>query len=167
MKAEEIIKLLDLRPLTDEGGYYRESYRSVENIPSAALPQRYRAKRSFSTAIYYLLTPDNFSAMHKVESDEVFHFYLGDPVLQLCLHEDGRAEKTILGTDLEAGQRPQSIVSRGVWQGARLVEGGSFALLGTTVAPGFDFEDFCLGARSRLVKEYPDLEKLIVSLTDK
>src|SRR5581483_11176343 len=98
-----------------------------------------------ATAIYYLLTPDTVSAMHRLATDEIFHFYLGDPVEMLQLRPDGSHRVAILGPDLDAGQRPQIVVPRGVWQGARLVPGGRFALLGTTVAPGFDYADYETG----------------------
>src|SRR5207249_3960045 len=100
---------------------------------------RYSGDRSVSTAIYYLLTPGTFSALHRLKSDEIFHFYAGSPVKMLQLHEDGRGEEIILGSDVLAGQQPQVLVRRGVWQGSYLLPGGEFALLGCTVAPGFEY----------------------------
>ena len=165
MKANEIIKLLDLKPHPGEGGYYRETYRSDEMIPASALPPRYKSGRQFSTAIYYLLTPNSFSALHRIPTDEIFHFYLGDPVAMFQIHPDSRGEEIILGNDLRAGQVPQSVVPRNVWQGSYLNEGGKFALLGTTVAPAFDFHDFEPGNRESLLKCYPQFEGIITRLT--
>ena len=141
MTADEIKRLLELHTLPHEGGWFHETYRAQTVIPARALPSAYPSARHAGTAIYYLLTPDDISAMHRLPSDEVFHFYMGDPVQQLRLHDDGTAETVVLGTDLMKGQRPQATVLGNVWQGARLVEGGRFALLGCTVSPGFDFDD--------------------------
>ncbi|MFA6448784.1 MAG: cupin domain-containing protein [bacterium] len=165
MTAADIIKLLDLKPLPEEGGLYRENYRSDEMIPANGLPARYGKTKCFCTAIYYLLTPDNFSAIHRVPSEEIFHFYLGDPVTMLQLHADGRSETVTLGQDIVAGQQLQVIVQRGVWQGAFLNKGGAFALMGTTVAPGFDFSDYESAAREPLLEKYPDRAGLIEKLT--
>ena len=120
LTAEDVIARLGLVPLTLEGGYYRETYRSPMVIQAAALPDDYGGERNLSTATYYLLTPETFSAMHRVRSDEVFHFYAGDPVEMLQLRPDGGGEVGIIGTDLEAGQAPQVVVSAGVWLGCRL-----------------------------------------------
>jgi len=165
MTAEEIIKLLDLKPLTVEGGYYRETYRSEELIQAAALPQRYGKDKSYCTAIYYLLTPDTCSVLHRVLSDEIFHYHLGDPITMLQLLPDGKSKLITLGTDIAAGQSVQVIVPKGIWQGAFLAEGGKFALMGTTVAPGFDFSDYEAGDRMSLSEQYPDRKELITRLT--
>jgi uncharacterized protein len=163
MNAEEIIKFLRLQPHPKEGGFFRETYRSVDSLSS--LPSRYRGNRSASTAIYYLLTPDTFSAMHLLASDEVFHFYMGNPVEMLQLFPEGHGKIVSLGADLEAGQSPQIMVPAGVWQGSRLAPGGSFALMGTTVAPGFDFADYESGERERLIEQYPEFTRMIRELT--
>ena len=165
IKAEEVIKRLGLAPHL-EGGYFRETYRSDEKIPAEGLPSRYDAERLISTAIYYMIMQDNFSAIHRVLSDEVYHFYLGDPVMMLLLYPDGHGEKVFLGRDLTRGQHPQFIVPGGVWQGLCLVEGGSFGLMGTTVAPGFDFRDFEFGKRLELTENYPEYAGLIAHLTN-
>jgi len=166
LNAEKIIKLLRLKQLDSEGGYYAETYRSEECISADSLPARYQGKRSQSTAIYYLLTPDTFSAIHRLTSDEVFHFYAGDPVEMLLLRPNASGQKVVLGSNLLNGQRPQFIVPRGTWQGARLIPGGRWALLGTTVAPGFDRRDFALGGRTALLKQYPRYRALISALTN-
>ena len=165
MDVDEIIKFLKLKPHPGEGGYYRETYRSDEKIPAAALPPRYKADKQFGTAIYYLLTPDSFSAFHRIPTDEIFHFYLGDPVTMFHIHPDGHGETVILGNDLKASQIPQCVVLKNVWQGSYLNKGGKFALMGTTVAPAFDFQDFELGKREILIKEYPNFKKIIERLT--
>jgi hypothetical protein len=165
MTAAEIIQRLNLRPHPAEGGYFVETYRAAGQISPAALGASYTGARNHSTAIYYLLTPETFSEMHRLASDEVFHFYLGDPVEMLQLHPDGAGRRVLLGGDLERDMAPQLVVPRGVWQGSRLVPGGQVALLGTTVAPGFDFADYVQGRREALVREYPAFEDLIAALT--
>jgi uncharacterized protein len=164
MKSQEIIDILNLKPLPAEGGFFMQSYRADESF--AVLPGRYHnEQRCFSTAIYYLLTPDTISAMHKLPSDEIFHFYAGDLVEMLQLFPDGRGKVIKIGSDLKAGLRPQVVVPRGTWQGSRLADGGQFALLGTTVAPGFEFTDFEAGIREMLVDLYPEYANLICQLT--
>lgn len=164
MNPDELIRLLKLKP-HPEGGYYAETYRASEALAAAALPPRYNGARALSTAIYYLLTDDSFSAMHRLKSDEVFHFYLGDPVEMLLLPPSGSGQTASLGHDLSRGALPQLVVPAGVWQGARLKPGGRFALLGCTVAPGFDFADFEVGRRDALARLYPDFADLITRLT--
>ncbi len=166
VSVEQIIRLLDLKPHPTEGGFFAETYRSDENTPLSGLPSRYDSDRPLGTAIYYLLTPDTFSAMHRLKSDEIFHFYLGGPCTMLQLYPDGGSLVVTLGNDLALDQVPQVVVPRGVWQGTWLNDGGSFALLGTTVTPGFDFSDFELGDRDKLAVKYPDREKLIETLTN-
>jgi hypothetical protein len=165
LSANDIIELLDLKPLPFEGGYYRETYRSDETIGREACNERFPGERSLATAIYYLLTPETRSTMHRLPADEMFHFYLGDPVVMLQLYSDGSSAVVTMGRDLAAGQSPQTLVPHGVWQGARLVQGGSFALLGTTVTPGFEFDDYEAGDREQLIKQYPDRADLITRLT--
>ena len=159
MTAEKIIKLFAMKPLPGEGGYYIETYRAAEKIKD--LPDRYEGARNFSTAILYLITPDNFSKLHRVKSDEVFHFYLGDAVEMLTITEDGKTETIILGTDYLKGQKPQVTVPKNIWQGTRLAAGGKFALLGCTVAPGFDFADYQQGDKELLIKQFPRLKQII------
>jgi predicted cupin superfamily sugar epimerase len=167
LTAEVLIRRLGLQPLPIEGGYFTQSYVSTESVAAEALPARYGSPRSFSTAIYYLLTSDadSFSALHRLATDEVYHFYLGDPVEMLLLHPDGRGERVELGPNVPDGQRVQFVVPRDVWQGSRLVPGGRWALLGTTMAPGFDARDFVLGERPELVRRYPQHTELIRQLT--
>jgi len=167
MTTKEIIDLLKLKPLTIEGGHYLETYRSPDIIDQSNLPGTYDGARNFSTAIYFLLTPDTFSEMHRLKSDEIFHFYLGDPVRFLLLHPDGKSEQITLGNNLIAGHWPQLVVSRLTWQGAKLINGGKFALMGTTVSPGFDFNDYESGERQKLISQCPSQIELITALTRK
>ncbi len=168
MTAEEIKQLLKLEPHPCEGGWYVRTYESGDAISEAALGPRYvpgSSRRHIGTAIYYLLEPDTFSEMHRLASDEIFHFYLGDPVEMLQLPPNGPAQITILGSDLARGQTPQHVVPHGVWQGSRLVQGGSFALLGCTVAPGFEYRDYESGSASELCAGWPQHAEMIAGLT--
>lgn len=152
--AAQLTRALGLRP-HPEGGFYVETYRAEERIGG----------RAVSTAIYYLLTPDTFSALHRLASDEVFHFYWGDPVEMLQLASDGSARAVLLGSSVLEGMAPQVVVRKGVWQGLRLRPGGRLALLGCTVAPGFEFADFELGDRAALLAAYPAHREAILGLT--
>ena len=148
--AAELIERLRLEPLPVEGGHFRQTWRTEAG-----------------TAIYYLLTddPDSFSALHRLPTDEVYHFYLGDPVEMLLLHDGGRVERVTLGPDLQGGQHVQFVVPHGVWQGSRLRDGGRVALLGTTMAPGFQASDYDGGDRDALAKAYPQAADAIRRLT--
>jgi predicted cupin superfamily sugar epimerase len=164
--ATDLIRLLHLEPLPREGGWYRETYRSALQLPAEVLSPRYEHARSAGTAIYYLLTPDTCSALHRLPTDEVFHFYLGDPVEMLQLgpgQKDGGRVLT-LGSDILVGQQVQTVVPAGVWQGSVLREGGAFALLGTTMAPGFDFADYEAAEHDALCAAFPDFAQRITRL---
>ncbi len=161
LTADAVIDLLGMKPLTFEGGYFAETHRAGVLAPEH-VPWAPGDHRSLKTAIYYLLTPDTMSAMHLLPGDEVFHHYLGDPVHQLQLFPDGTGQMVTIGSDLLAGERPQIVVPGGVWQGALLVPGRfGFALMGTTMAPGFDHRDFALGNLGVLGRRFPDWEKEI------
>ncbi len=164
MNANQIIAALGLQP-HPEGGYFAETYRAEEEISREAIGSYYSGPRPVSTAIYYLLTPDTFSEMHRLKSDEVFHFYAGSPVQMHRLWPDGAGDVVTIGTDLSAGMHPQIVVPKGVWQGSRLLLGGDFALLGCTVAPGFDYSDYESGKRDDLLYHYPEFEDMIRALT--
>ena len=164
-EAEAIIQALGLVPLPQEGGLYAETYRSGRILPAEAAGPEQVGPRACATAIYYLVTPTRFSALHRVASTEIFHFYLGDPVHMLQLHPEGSATTHVLGANIPAGQRPQVVVPRGVWQGTRLLPGGRFALLGCTVSPGFDFADYEHGTRRALLDQYPAWADEIQALT--
>ena len=164
MTAEDLIRLLNLQPHPKEGGHFRETYRSPHQVAAANLPPGYAGARSIATAIYYLLTPDTFSALHRLPGDEIFHHYLGDAVEMLLLHPDGRGQTIHLGKDLSAGQSPQVVVPANVWQGSRLLAGGQFALLGCTMSPGFDYADYQHGDRDELLAQYPSESRRIGAL---
>jgi predicted cupin superfamily sugar epimerase len=164
MTAEDIKRLLHLVP-HPEGGSYIQTYKSPQSIPPDALAGRYDGPRSIGTAIYYLLEPGTFSEMHRLRSDVIFHFYLGDPVEMLQLSPDGATRVVQLGPDLMAGHRPQVVVPMYVWQGSRLIPGGRFALLGCSVSPGFEFADYESDHRDALVTQYPGQRGLITALT--
>lgn len=167
LDVEDLIRLYNLEPLLVEGGFFKQTYKSPETIAQAALPTRYRQNKPLGTAILYLFTADadSFSALHRLPSDEIYHFYLGDPVEMLQLYPDGRSERVVLGQDVLNGQRVQYVAPHGVWMGSRLVAGGRFALLGTTMAPGFGNTDYEGGEREELIAQYPQEAELITQLT--
>ena len=165
MDSALLKSLLGLVPLSFEGGYYAETYRSPDVLSPGCLPGRYAGSRRISTAIYYLLEAGTFSELHRVASDEIFHFYLGDPVEMLRLWPDGSWDQAMIGTEVQRGMRPQLVVPRGVWQGSRLAPGGTLALLGCTVSPGFEYDDYESGSRNLLMQQYPPARDLICALT--
>ena len=169
LKAEQIVRQFGLEPLPGEGGMFRQSYISDEGIPRDALPDRYPGDKPMCTAIYYLLTdaPDSFSALHRLPTDEIFHFYGGDPVEMVMLHPDGRGQRVRLGPDFMNGEHVQLVVRREVWQGSRLAGGGrcGWALLGTTMAPGYTGPDYEAANRAELLARYPDFASSIRRLT--
>ncbi len=165
LTAKAIIDHFHMKPLPDEGGFYVETYRSPESIAKAALSDRYDGPRHFSTAILYLITPEHFSKLHRVKSDEIIHFYCGDPVTMLQLHPDGKDKTITLGNDIEHGHQLQVIVPQGIWQGSFLSESGRFALLGCTVSPGFEFTDSQSANRDELLRQHPQQIELIRKLT--
>ena len=155
--AEEIIALLQLVPLPNEGGFHRQSYVSAARLTNG---------RPAGTAIYFLITPDGFSALHRLETEEVWHFYAGDPVEHLTLDPaTGEGFVTHLGAPLANGGRPQLVVRGGHWQGARLAAGGAWALLGCTMSPGWDEREFTLGERAALAALFPAWAADIRALT--
>jgi predicted cupin superfamily sugar epimerase len=165
--VQEIITTLNLQPHPIEGGYFRETYRSAGMVPVDTLPSGYSSQsgRSFGTAIYYLLAPGTFSELHRLPTEEVFHLYLGGPVRQLQLFAGGATREILIGSDVMAGQQPQVVVPAGVWQGSLLEPGVDFALLGATMAPGFDYADYEQGRRTVLTGLYPGQAELIQMLT--
>ncbi len=159
MTADDVIRILNLQPHPVEEGFFREIYRSDRTVPA------YGGTRSLATTIYYLLKPGHVSELHVLPGDEIFHFYLGSPVTMLQLHPNGTGREIVLGHDLPAGQVPQLVVPAGVWQGTRLVGNDGFALLGATMAPGFDYTDYVGGSRAELTARWPDHADAIARLT--
>lgn len=166
ISAEEVKQILSLKPHPREGGWFTRTYESGEMLaPAVFADQRYASARHTGTAIYYLIEPDTFSEMHLLQSDELFHFYAGDAIEMLQLLPNGAGASVRIGADLRSGERPQVLVPRGVWQGSRLAPGGSWALLGCTVMPGFEFEDYKSGTRAELVAGWPAYAAEILNLT--
>jgi len=163
-KAHQWIDGLELRG-HPEGGYYRESYRSDEIMSREHLPARFSGDRAFSTAIYYLLEGEDFSALHVIKSDELFHFYDGSSLTVHVIDPDGTHTVIRLGRNITAGEVPQAVVRAGRLFGALVEDTTSFALVGCTVAPGFDFADFEVPDRAQLLSRYPQHRKLIERLT--
>jgi uncharacterized protein len=162
MTANDIIQLFGLEPHPREGGFFKESYRSSRTLPPL---ETYPYPRLESTAIYYLLTPTTFSRLHKLRGDEIFHHYAGDAVEMLQLFPDGSSQVVQIGKDFAAGERPQVLAPAHVWQGSKLSAGGAWALLGCTVAPGFEYADYEDAPRAFFVERYPDQTERIMALT--
>jgi len=150
LTAQEVIDLLNLLPLEGEGGFFRQTWMRGD----AASPE--------ATAIYYLVTPESFSALHRLGADEIFHFYAGDPCDMLHIFPDARVERVRLGSDLGVGQVPQVVVPAGTWQGMRLVPGGAWALVGTTMAPGYTPHLFEL-VRRDVLQGWPEQVRSVVA----
>jgi predicted cupin superfamily sugar epimerase len=156
------VERLSLRP-HPEGGHYRETYRAAEAVAAHCLPPRFGGARSFSTAIYFLLEAGQFSALHRLKQDEAWHYYAGGPLLVHDLAPDGTCTVHQLGLNFDAGERPQAVVPAGHVFGATVE--APFALVGCTVAPGFDFADFEMPGRAELVRLFPKHRALIERLT--
>ena len=147
-----------------EGGYYRETYRSTEAIVHTALPERFISERSFSTAIYFLLEQGNFSAFHRIKSDECWHFYAGDPLLIYIIERNGELNVISLGSDHEKGQSFQYVVPSNCWFASCPAPGSEYCFVGCTVSPGFEFEDFELADATELSVMYPQHKSIILEL---
>lgn len=160
--AEYWIKHLNLLP-HPEGGYYKETYRSAEQIPSAGLPDRFPGTRHFSTAIFFLLRSSDRSLFHRIKSDELWHYHAGSPLYVYVLKDD--LEVFTLGPNLRNGESLQVIVPANCWFGAKVAHPDSYTLSGCTVAPGFDFNDFEIGKRNELLKTFPAHHDIIRALT--
>jgi uncharacterized protein len=165
--SEQLLKFFNMEPLPIEGGLFKQTYCSAEWIEQQSLPERYGENHPYGTAIIYLLNtdPNCFSALHHLPTDEVYHFYNGDPVEMLLLYPDGHSEHVLLGHDIFAGQKVQFVAPRGVWQGSHLLDGGEYALIGTTMAPGYVDSDYTGGTREELTDHYPQEADLIRRLT--
>ncbi|MEJ1974289.1 MAG: cupin domain-containing protein [Lacunisphaera sp.] len=165
--AARLIEHLKMEKIPVEGCWFTVTYTSPIKIAGEALPARYGSSRTAGGAIYALVTREDFSGMHQLKTDEVWHFYAGDPIELLLLHPDGKAEVVVLGPDVLAGQHPQYTVPAGVWMGARPVKASAdaYGFFGTTMAPGFDYGDFEVGYRDELQAKYPAQRELIAALT--
>ena len=164
LKSRELIKRYQLQE-HPEGGHYKEVYRSKEIISTVGLPARFNGQRPFSTAIYFLMEDNQFSAFHRIKSDECWHFYTGIGLHIYVLYSEGRGELLKLGDDLKNGYSFQQLVPAGCWFAAKPVHDNGFSFVGCTVAPGFDFADFELAKKEKLVNEYPRYSEWINMLT--
>jgi uncharacterized protein len=163
-KIEEIISNLGLKP-HPEGGYFRETYRSVGVISQECLGMRYNSLRNYSTCIYFLLTSGRFSAFHRIVQDEIWHFYKGSSLKIHMIDDKGVYSVKVVGTDFEKGEVPQFVVSGQTWFAATVSDIDSYSLVGCTVSPGFDFEDFELPDRQELTLAFPQHKEIIKVLT--
>lgn len=162
MEIEYLVRKFDLLP-HPEGGYYKETYRSVELIESST--KEFPHQRNYSTAIYFLIEKDNFSALHRIKSDEVWHFYEGDALEVIEIDLKGNLFRTQVGRNISKGQTFQYTVKAGHWFGSRVLKGGGFSFVGCTVSPGFDFKDFEMARRGELTQLFPQHAKIIEELT--
>lgn len=160
MTSDELVKRFDMQP-HPEGGFYKETYRSAGAIPGKALPKGFHGDRAFSTAILYLLPKGGKSKLHRLASDELFHFYSGGPMRLVELLPGGKVAQTRLGADIAGGCEVQRIVRAGTWFGAYAEPGSEYCLVGCTVAPGFDFSDFQMADAARLAREFPHARDVI------
>lgn len=158
------IERLQLEP-HPEGGYFRQTYRSDVVIAREGLPVGFSGARAVSTAIYFLLEGENFSAFHRLRSDEIWHFYVGKPLVVHVIDAEGKYSRILLGDDPEAGQVLQAVVRAGCWFASHVADRKGFAVVGCTVAPGFDFADFEMAKRDELVAGYPEFLPIIERLT--
>jgi predicted cupin superfamily sugar epimerase len=163
--ATQWIKDLNLIPLPEEGGWYRETYRSEEFIPKKGLPERFPSKRCYSTSIYYLLKSEEFSAFHRIKQDEVWHFYEGSNLTLHIIDQSGKYQAVIMGRDIDQGEYFQYTINKGDLFAATVNEKNRFSLVGCTVAPGFEFEDFEAPIRNKLLQLYPAHKQTIINLT--
>jgi predicted cupin superfamily sugar epimerase len=164
MTPQFYIESLTMQP-HPEGGYFAESYRSGETMIASALPDRFAGDRVFSTAIYFLLESHHISALHRIQADEVWHFYAGGPLDIFVIDPAGELSIIHLGSDLDNGQVFQAVVPAGYWFGSKPAPGTTFSLVGCTVAPGFDFADFEMAERATLLAQYPQHRAVIEQLT--
>jgi predicted cupin superfamily sugar epimerase len=162
-QIEKLVSAFNLLP-HPEGGFYAETYRSTEAISGKNLPERFSGDRSFSTAIYFLLPAGNFSAFHRIQSDECWHFYEGGSLNVYVIHTSGELQIIRLGKDIANGETYQAVVPAGCWFASRPANGTEYALVGCTVAPGFDFADFELAYADKLIADFPQHETVIREL---
>jgi predicted cupin superfamily sugar epimerase len=164
LSAAQWIAELGLQP-HPEGGYFRETYRSAESVEAAALPARYGGSRCFGTSIYFLLEGAQFSAFHRLKSDEVWFHHAGGALRVWLLDESGALREERVGPDPRSGDRLQLALPAGTWFAARPDVGAGFALIGCAVAPGFDFADFELAGRAALGRRFPQHRAILAELT--
>lgn len=160
---KNIVEKLELLP-HPEGGFYKEEYRSKGIIPKDAIPN-FKGDRNYCTSIYFLLTSANFSGFHRIQQDEIWHFYSGSPLAVHVIDEQGVYTKHVIGMDILNGQFPQLTVPANCWFASSVENPNDYSFVGCTVAPGFDFEDFELAKRNVLIESYPQHKSIITKLT--
>ena len=163
MTAQQLINFYNLLP-HPEGGYYKETYKSDEIINRSALPNRFDGDRVFSTAIFFLLERGEFSAFHRIKSDECWHFYSGGTLLVYIIEADGQMEIIRLGNDIENRELFQYVVPANCWFASIPAPESDFSLVGCTVSPGFDFNDFEMAEANKLIELFPQHAEIINAL---
>jgi len=163
MKAQEVIRLFQLQPHPREDGFFRETYRS-DDLVTGGLPARYKSGRCFSTAILFLIVAGKHSAFHRLQSEEIFHYYSGGPAELVIIREDGSLRVHVLGSDIGAGHVVQVVVPRNTWQALRLTGSAPWILVGCTVSPGFEYEDYEEANKEDLLEAFPQHSALVSSL---
>jgi hypothetical protein len=163
--ADFWIDKLEMTPLPEEGGMYKEVYRSEESIPKSALPIRFDGSRSYSTSIYYLLKHPEFSAFHRLKQEEIWHFYEGSPLTVHVIDQDGNYFCKRLGRDIDKDETLQLVIYAGWLFAAAVDQAGSYSLIGCTVAPGFEFDDFEAPSKNKLLESYPKHAEVIQKFT--
>ncbi len=148
-----------------EGGFFKETYRTNSFIEKSQLPDEFPGKRHLATAIYFLLDKNDHSTFHRLKADEIWHYYAGSSLILYLLHPDGKMETIHLGTDLEAGEKPQAIIKNNTWFAAELKDKRTYGLYGCTTSPGFEYEDFEMGDKKQLLEKYPQHEAILSRLT--
>ena len=160
ISVDYLIKEFDLQP-HPEGGYFREPYRAQGIIKKQVLPPTFKGDRNYSTTVYFLLPKRSKSRLHRLPSDEVWHFYLGGPLKLIIINKEGAVEEITLGHNVQAGHKLQYVVPAGLWFGSYPAKGTAYSFVGCTVAPGFDFADLEMAKTEDLLKHYPQAKKTI------
>ena len=162
--ADYWIKNLELKA-HPEGGYYKETYRSPDLLPAGIVNKKYESERNCSTSIFYLLKSGQISTFHRLKSDEIVHFYYGSYMMYYIINENGDLQKIKLGSNPENGEALQALMRGGSWFASYVESPKSFALIGCTVSPGFDFRDFEISDRAKMLALFPNHKDIIVKFT--
>jgi hypothetical protein len=165
MDYKKIIEKLNLVK-HPEGGYYKETYRSEGIIPKSVLSEKHTGNRNYSTLIYYMLVGNDISRLHRLPSDETWHFYAGSRLLIYTINDKGKLNTVKLGNNLNEGEVFHCVIKAGLWFGAEIENKSSYTLMGCTVSPGFHFDDFEIASRDELLKKFPQHIETIVKLTN-
>ncbi len=163
-QVEKIIETLEMKK-HPEGGFYKETYRSDGVIPQDVLKGGFSGDRNYCTAIYFLLTAENFSAFHRIKQDEIWHFYHGNSLYVHEITREGVYIKHLIGMDIDKGELPQLVVPAGSWFASAVKDEVGYSFVGCTVSPGFDFKDFEMADRENLIRQFPEYEGVITRYT--